>query len=163
MKISCVVSQAGCVFPLLMAAPFNYSWGSLLAITTYFFLFLFFNIQDLKSGSSGWVADLGFFFLIGACVCSPIFCAERGFFRGGGGRWKRNLMNGDSQNGGCGSLKTQARWIELRLTGTCPLSFLTQTRYSYSLHAVWRITQTFDLFPPPFFFFNNRFIKRLNY
>lgn len=49
-----------------------------------FFIFLFFNIQDLKSGSSGWVADLGFFFLIGACVCSPIFCAERGFFRGGG-------------------------------------------------------------------------------
>ncbi len=66
----------------------------------------------------------------GLCLCSPIYCGERGFFRGGGGRWKRDLMNGDSQNGGCGSLKTQAGWIELRLTGTCPLSSDTQTWYS---------------------------------
>lgn len=41
-------------------------------------------------------------------------------------------MNGDSKDGGCGSLKTQARWIELRLTGHFPLS---PTRYSYSWHA----------------------------
>ena len=55
----------------------------------------------LESGSSGWVADLGvvvfflFFFLMGAqCLCSPMFCRERGFFRGGrGGGGVREGLN----------------------------------------------------------------------
>lgn len=151
MKISCVVSQAGCVFPLL-----NGCFIQLFMCLSAGFLHVL-----LESGSSGWVADLGVFFvlfcfLMGAqCLCSPMFCGERGFIRGGGGRWKRDLMNGDSQNGGCGSLKTQARWIELRLTGNCPLS--SYTNMVQLLTACrWCITQAFDLV---FSYLNNRFIK----
>lgn len=139
-NLLCCQSDRLCISSL-MDAPFNYSCASLLAIS------MFFYIQDLESGSTGGVADLRFFNR-GVYLCSPIFCGERGFFRGG--RWKKDLMNGDSQNGGCGSLKTQARWIELRLTGTWPLSSLTQTRYICSLRAGGTLHKPFDFF---FFFF----------
>lgn len=37
--------------------------------------------QDLVVGWQIW----NFFLIGGLCLCSPIFCGERGFFRGGGG------------------------------------------------------------------------------
>lgn len=85
--------------------------------------------QDPVVGWQLWVLNRGL------CLCSPIFSGEHGFFSGGGSRWNKDLMNGDSLNRGCGSLKTQAGWIELRLTEACPLSCLTQTWYRCSLHA----------------------------
>lgn len=65
-NLLCCQSGRLCISSL-MDAPFNYSCASLLAIT-------FFYIQDLESGSSGWVADLGF--LIGVCVCVLPYSVE---------------------------------------------------------------------------------------
>lgn len=71
----------------------------------------------------GWQMWISFYCLIGLVFC--IWLSSVGSMaslRVGRVRWKGKLMNGDSKAGGCGSLKTQSRWIELRLTGHCPLS-----------------------------------------
>lgn len=49
----------------------------------------FFYIQDLESGSSGWVADLGF--LMGACVCVLPYSVESVVSLGVGGEMKGGL------------------------------------------------------------------------
>lgn len=66
-------------FLFLMDAPFNYSCASLLAFSTSFWS------QDPVVGWQIWEIFCFVFFLMGAqCLCSPMFCGERGFFRGGG-------------------------------------------------------------------------------
>lgn len=85
----------------------------------------------VRIGWQIWIFFKNFF--IWARVCIWLSSAESMVsLRVGRVRWKRKLMNGDSKDGGCGSLKTQARWIELRLTGHCPLSSQTN---KVQLHA----------------------------
>lgn len=132
MKISCVVKQVVYFLPNGFSFHAPLCWLSSGSFTSRIWS------QDPVVGWQIWG------FLIESCVCvSPVFYAERAFFRGGvetregvgrrrRGRWKKDLMNGDSQNGGCGSLTTQAGWIELRLTETWPLS---SHKHCFLLHA----------------------------
>lgn len=107
------------------------------------------SFQDLKSRSSVWVADWRS--LMEVCVCVLLYSVQSVVSLGvcGGDRWKKQLMNSDSHSWGCGSLTTQATWMELRLTGTWPLYYTHTVAVAHGMQVV-----SFD-----FSLFNNRFLK----